>query len=422
MNRLPALAALALPLLAQTHAIVNARIVPVTSPPLERGTVVIQNGKIAAVGAKVAVPAGANRIDGAGLSVYPGWINAYTAVGLTEISSVRGSVDTTELGLFNPQAQAWVAVNPHSEHVRTARANGVTSVLVAPSGGPIAGVASVVNLFGDYPSEMTMAPQAGVVLQLPSRYRPVARGSAESSPERAETRADRVAEDLAKLKQYLREAKAYAEMRARQDGSGGGAARDNALEAMIPVMRGQRPVICPVNHFREIREAIELAGEFGLKLIISGGADAWKVADLLKQKDIPVIYTRVESLPRAPEDPYDAPFATPAALRKAGVRFAIATGATASDARNLPYHAALAAAYGLEREDALKAITQWPAELLGVADRVGSLEPGKLANLLVSKGDPLDVRSEIRYVFIAGKQAPLETRNTELYERFLRRR
>jgi len=404
----------ALPAFTQTHAITNTRLVPVTSPPIEHGTIIIKDGKITALGGKVPVPSGANKIDGTGLSVYPGWIDAYTTVGLNEISSVRGSVDSAEIGAFNPQAQAWIAVNPHSEIVRTTRVNGITTVLVAPSGGRISGTASAVNLFGDYPNEMTLLPQAGLILNIPSRDRRAPRGSPEEASQGGAGRPDRVAEDLAKLRQYLREAKAYAEMRSR-----GGAQSDNALEAMIPVMRGQRPAICPANHFREIRAAIDLAEEFGLKIIISGGADAWKVAGLLKQKDIAVIYTGVESLPRTPEDPYDAPFTTPAALRKAGVRFAIATGG-GSGARNLPYHAAIASAYGLEREDALKALTLWPAELLGIADRVGSLEPGKLANLLISKGDPLDVRSEIRYVFIEGKLVPLESRNTELYQRFLR--
>ena len=412
-----ALALIGLPAFAQIHAITNARIVPVTSAPIEKGTVLIQDGKIAAVGARVPIPAGANRIDATGLAVYPGWVNAYTSLGLTEIASVRGSVDTTELGPFNPQAQAWIAVNPHSEHVQTARANGVTTALVVPAGGRISGTASAVNLFGDYPNEMALATQAGVVIQIPSRNRRSRRGAGAATPDQAGE--DRIAEDLAKLKQYLGEAKAYSDMRLRQKESGGAPAPDIALEAMLPLMRGERPMICPADHFRDIRACADLAAEFSLKLIVTGGADAWKVAGYLKQKDIPVIYTEVTSLPRAPEDPYDAPFATPAALRKAGVRFAIATGG-AGDARNLPYHAALASAYDLEREDALKAITLWPAQLLGIADRVGSIEPGKLANLLVCRGDPLDLRAEIRYVFIHGKPVPLDSRNTELYDRFRR--
>ncbi|MGH9661076.1 MAG: amidohydrolase family protein, partial [Bryobacteraceae bacterium] len=171
--------------------------------------------------------------------------------------------------------------------------------------------------------------------------------------------------------------------------------------------------------FRDIRTAIELGEEFGMKIIIAGGADAWKVADLLKSKNIPVLYDAVLRSPVAPEDPYDAGFTTPQTLLRAGVRFAIATGG-GSDARNLPYHAAIASAYGLEREEALKSITLWPAEILGVAGKVGSIEPGKLANLLVTRGNPLDIRSEVVHVFVEGQEIPLESRNTEMYEKFLR--
>jgi imidazolonepropionase-like amidohydrolase len=404
---------------AQTHAITNARIVPVTTPAIERGTIVIRDGKIAAVGNKVAVPAGANKIDGTGLSVYPGWIDAYSSVGLIEISSVKGSVDTTELGPFNPQAQAWIAVNPHSEMIRTARANGVTGALVSPSGGLISGVASAINLSGNYPNEMALSREVGVVINIPSIHKRAPRGAERgAAPETPEARGTRVEQDLAKLKQYLREAKAYAEMKARL-GKKPNNADDLALDAMVPVMRGEKAAIFPADHFRDIQAAVKLADEFGMKAIIAGGADAWKVADLLKQKNVAVLYTEVHALPREREDPYDAPFTTPEVLRRAGVRFAIASGSS-EDNRNLPYRAAMAAAYGLEREEALKAITQWPAEILGIADRVGSLEAGKLANLLVSRGDPLDARTEIKYVFIEGKLVPLESRNTELYERFIR--
>jgi imidazolonepropionase-like amidohydrolase len=216
------------------------------------------------------------------------------------------------------------------------------------------------------------------------------------------------------LKLYLREARAYSEMRAR---GGTEAAVDTALEAMIPVMRGQRPAIIAANHFREIRAAVELAEEFGLKLLIAGGADAWKVAGLLKNKNVGVLYGAVHALPRSDDDPYDVSFSTPEALRRAGVRFAIVTGSN-WDVRNLPYQAAIAAAYGLEREDALKAISLWPAELLGISDKVGSIEAGKFANLLVSRGDPLDIRSELRHIFIEGKEVPMESRNKDLYEEF----
>jgi imidazolonepropionase-like amidohydrolase len=347
-------------------------------------------------------------------------IDAYTTVGLAEIPSVRGSMDTAELGPYNPQAFAWIAVNPHSEMIRTGRVNGITTALVAPSGGRIAGAASAINLFGNYPNEMVIAPQVGVVMNIPSMNARMGRGMTAGATPSADNRRERVAEELAKLKQYLREAKAYAEMKQRAEKAGGPKpAPDLALEAMIPLVRGQRPAIVPADHFRDIRAAIEFAEEFGLKLIIAGGADAWKIPELLKQKNVAVLYDAVHSLPRLTEDPYDAPFTTPEVLRRAGVRFAIVSGSS-SDLRNLPYRAAMAAAYGLEHDDALKSITLWPAEILGIADRTGSIEVGKLADLLVARGDPLDIRTEVKYVFIEGKLVPLESRNTELYERFIR--
>jgi imidazolonepropionase-like amidohydrolase len=403
-------------LAAETIAITNARIFPITGPPIERGTLVMTDGKIAAIGARAAVPGGARRIDGTGLSVYPGWIDGWTSAGLSEIESVAGSVDLKETGPFNPAAHAWIALNPHSEMIKTARVNGVTTALIAPTGGQVAGTASAVNLLGMYPKEMVVLGDAGLMITLPSLYQVQRRGPGgePGGPPTLESRRREVTRDMERLKQYLREAKAYADMRAR---GGQDSAVDTSLEAMAPVMRGQRPAIVTANHFRDIRTAVDLAKEFGLKLIIAGGADAWKVTDLLKQNDVGVLYAAVHALPRSQEDPYDAGFATPEALRRAGVRFAVVTGSD-WDVRNLPYQAAMAAAYGLEREDALKAITLWPAELLGIADKVGSLDVGKLANVLVSRGDPLDIRSEIRYVFIEGKQVPLESRNKELYEEF----
>jgi imidazolonepropionase-like amidohydrolase len=278
-----------------------------------------------------------------------------------------------------------------------------------------------VNLHGKYPNEMVLRPRVGVVINVPSIERPVERptGPPGGAPPSLEERRRRVSEETAKLKQFLREAKAYAEMKARVEkaGAASAAGRDAALEAMLPVMRGEAAAICVADHFREIRAAVALGDEFGMKVIIAGGAEAAKVAGLLKEKDVPVLYSAIYSLPRTASDPYDVNFATPEVLRRAGVRFAIVT-ASSADVRSLPYEAAHAAAYGLEREDALKAISLWPAEILGIAGKVGSLEAGKLANLLVTRGDPLDVRSEVRYVFIEGKIIPLESRNTEQADKF----
>ncbi len=402
-------------LAAQTFAIVNARIFPVSSAAIERGTILVKDGLIEAVGERLAVPKGTKVVDGKGLSVYPGWVNAHTQLGLTEVSGIPGSVDSKEIGRFNPAAKAWVAVNPHSEMIKTARTNGVTTALIAPEGNQVAGTASVLNLLGDYPDRMTLRASGAIVINVPSMYR--MEGAFGSTPPTLEARRKKATEYLAKLKQYLREAKSYSEMRARSGAAGQTGNVDNALEAMVPLMRGKVPAIIAASHFREIRDAVALAKEFGLKLIVAGGQDAWKVAPLLKENDVAVLYDALHSLPRSSEDPYDSSFHAPEQLRRAGVRFAIVTGSN-GDARNLPYHAATAAAHGLEREDALRSITIWAADILGVGDEVGSLEKGKLANLLVTKGDPLDIRTEIVYVFIEGREVPLGSRNSELFEKF----
>lgn len=398
---------------AETIAITNARIFPVTSPAIDRGTVVIVDGKITAVGQKVQIPGGARRIDATGLSVYPGWIDGFSRVGLEEIAGVTPTVDVQELGPFNPAAQAWIAVNPHAEMVKTTRVNGVTTALVAPAGNIISGTASLMNLHGLYPSDMAIVRNAGVIFNIPSIYRfgPGPPG------ETADARRQRIATNMEKLRQFLREAKRYADLRQRSGGTVAPSALDTTMEAMVPVMRGERPAICTADHFRDIRAAVELGDEFGLKILIAGGADAWKMADLLAKKKVGVLYSGVHEMPRTADDPYDVTFTTPETLRRAGVPFAIVSDAS-SDARNLPYRASMAAAYGLEREDALKSITLWPAQMLGIADKVGSIEAGKLANLLVSKGDPLDVRSEIRYVMIEGRLVPAANRNVDLYEQF----
>jgi imidazolonepropionase-like amidohydrolase len=268
-------------------------------------------------------------------------------------------------------------------------------------------VASAVNLLGQYPKDMVVLSQAGLIVNI----RPPRQGP----PDAPEPSDDKLAEHISSLKSYLRKAKAYAEMRTRQGASSQNI--DLPLEAMLPFVRGERPVIAVADTLREIRAAVEFAGEFGLKLLIAGGAEAWKAAALLREKSIGVLYDGVHALPFRREDDYDTPFATPEILRRAGVKFAIVSGSSA-DSRNLPYRAAQAAAYGLEREDALRSITQWPAELLGISAAVGSLEPGKLANLVISRGDPLDIRSEIKYVFVAGKLVPPQTHTHDLYKEF----
>ena len=402
-----------------TYAIRNARIVTVTGPVVENGTVVISNGKIAAVGSSVSVPPGATIIDATGLSVYPGMTDSDTEIGLIEIGSVAGSVDTSEIGDNNANIHVDVAIHPDSSHVAVARVNGITTVLTAPRGGLIAGQSAILELDGWTPREMVLKSPVAMHINWPGGGGRGFGGEFGGQP-RSVTELRREQEtQIENLKKILRDAAAYGDAKDAR-------AKDRALpkqdldlklEALIPVVRGQIPVIINVNLERDIKNAIAFATEMKLKAIISGGAEAYKVADQLKAKNIPVIVGPVLRIPVKDDDPYDAAFTNAGLLWKAGVKIAFQTG-DSSNVRNLPYNAGMAAAFGLPKEEALKAVTIYPAEILGVADRIGSIEPGKIANLIITDGDPLEIRTQIKHVFINGHDIPLTSRHTELYEKY----
>jgi imidazolonepropionase-like amidohydrolase len=400
------------PAVPAAYAIRNATIVPVTGPRIAGGTVVLRGGRIESLGAQIAVPADAQSIDGTGLFVYPGLVDAGTALGLVEIGSVPGGDDTQELGDFNPHDDALTAVNPSSELIPTVRVNGVTTVLTAARGGVIAGQAALVDLLGWTPQEMAVVPRAGLVVTYPrvAGRRGGRRGGGADQPEQVDqqTRA---------LRNYFADAKAYTDIKERlAAGQPGTQETSLAMEAMGPVMRGESPVIFDVETAEQIRGALALADSFHLKVILRGGTQAWRVADTLAARHIPVILGPITSAPRD-EDPYDAVYANPGVLARAGVQIAFQT-ASASDARNVAYNAALATAFGLDPDEALRALTINPARIFGVADRYGSLEPGKVADVIVTTGDPLDARTDIRYVFIRGQLVPHTDRQTRLYEQF----
>jgi imidazolonepropionase-like amidohydrolase len=403
-----------------TYAIRNVRIVTVTGPVIESGTVVIASGKIAAVGADASVPPGAKVIDGKGLSVYPGMMDADTEIGLTEIGSVAGSVDTNEIGDNNANIHVDVAIRPDSSHIAVTRVNGVTSALTAPRGGLIAGQSAILNLDGWTPREMVLKSPVAMHINWPGGGGGRGFGGEFGGQQRSATELRREQEkQIESLKKILRDAAAYGDARdARaKDPSLPKQNVDLKLEALIPVVRGQMPVVINANLERDIKSAIAFVGEMKLKAIISGGAEAYKVADQLKAKNIPVIVGPVLRVPVREDDPYDAAFANAGLLSKAGVKIAFQTNDSAYS-RNLPYHAGMAAAFGLPKEEALKAVTIYPAEIFGIADRIGSIEPGKIANLIVTDGDPLEIRTQIKHVFINGRDIPLTSRHTELYEKY----
>jgi len=403
-----------------TYAIRNARIVTVTNGVIEKGTVLVKNGKIEAVGATVAVPRDAKVIDGTSLSVYPGMIDSNTILGLTEIGQgAPGTVDTTELGDFNANMKALTAINPHSELIPVARMNGVTTTLTCPRGGLISGQCALVNLDGWTQHEMKLAAPVAMQINYPVAGFGGFRGFGAIFGAPNEQQRQQRDRQIEALKKKLDDAQAYlkAKEAAAADKSIPARTVDLGLEAMIPLLKGQIPAIVAANGEKEIKGAIELADKYKLKVIITGGDDALKVAKELKEKNIPVVLDGILSLPGSEDAPYDEPFARAGELHKAGVKIAFSTG-DASNVRLLPYHAGTAAAFGLPKEEALKGVTINPAQIFGVDKLVGSIEVGKLANLVVTDGDILEHRTRVKHMFIAGRQVEMSNKHTRLYEKF----
>jgi imidazolonepropionase-like amidohydrolase len=409
------------------YAIRNARIVTVSGPEIARGTVVIgADGRIQAVGADVSVPAGAQTIDASGLTVYPGMMDAGTSMGLSEIpQGANATVDVAEVGSFNPNAQALWGINPHSAHVGVTRVVGITHVLSSPTGGLISGQSAVINLAGWTAPDMTVVPRAALVINLPRAGFSFGRGGfqalmarinqgGDSDPERLRER------QLDSIRAILRDADAYGRAidAYERDRTLPRPQQDVVLAALVPAVRGRMPVLFTAERAPEIRAAVNFAREMKLKPIILGGRDAWQVVDLLKQNDVPVILTSVMDLPSREDDPYDVNFSAPAKLHAAGVRFAITSGDQGAEVRNLPYTAGMAAAFGLAKDVALRSVTLAPAQILGVADRLGSIEVGRMANLVVTDGDLLEARTKTRHLFIDGRPVPLSTKHEVLYETF----
>jgi imidazolonepropionase-like amidohydrolase len=407
---------------AGTFAITNARIVTVSGAAIDNGTILIQNGKIAAVGTDVAVPAIAERIDGRGLTVFPGMIDAGTNLGLAEISlGVPGSVDNAETGQMNSNSRAIKGINPHSTHINVTRVNGITSVLTLPTGGIIAGQAAVIDLSGSTEDDMAVVPLAGLVINFPriSTFGGFAPGVGRQTVEFSEAVKRRDAQ-LDELKKTLKDAESYGRAKDAyaKDKTLPYRVEDIKLEALVPYVRGEKPVFFTVERERDIRMAVKFISEMKLKGVILGGQEAWKAADDLKKYNVPVIYTNIYNLPVLDDDPYDYLFEAPEKMQAAGIKFAISTGNDGPEIRDLPYHAGLAAAFGLPKDEALRSVTLYPAQILGVADQMGSLEVGKNANIVVADGDILEPRTTVKYLFIRGRLMPLTSRHTDLFNSF----
>ena len=401
-----------------TVALTNARIVTVTNGVIENGTLVIKDDRITALGANVSVPAGAQVIDCAGLTIYPGMIDSGTQMGLVEVGSLAETRDARELGDLSPQMKALTAVNPNAVAIPVTRVSGVTTVITEPSGGMLPGQAALINLHGYTPQQMFAGFQ-GVALQFPTTGR---RGRFDRrSDEDIKKAADKA---LKKLNDTWDAATLYHRIDSTYQASPEEGRRPEyvpAMTALLPVIRGEQTLIIRVNAARDIEAAIEWVEKRGFeRVIFSGVAEGWRVADKIAEAGIPCLVGPVLSVPTRQSDRYDKAYANAGLMHKAGVKIAIRSGDTAN-ARNLPYNAGFAAAYGLGQAEALRALTITPAEIFGVDSQIGSLEVGKKATLFVADGDPFETKTDIHHVFIEGYQIPMESRHTRLYDEFLNR-
>jgi len=402
----------------QAHpiALVGGTIHTVTGPVIEQGIVLFDQGKIIAIGKDLPLPPGTERIDVTGKHVYPGFMAANTALGLTEIGAVRATRDLAETGDINPNVRAEVALNPDSELLPVARANGITLAQCVPEGGLLSGTSAIIQLDGWTWEDLTLKAPVGLHLRWPSMI--IRRGPAVTTSE--DNQRKQIDEQVKKIRDAFAEARAYKKAKEAETQKGiPYHATDLRWEAMMPVLEKKIPLFVHAAELKQIQAALQWAEEENVKMVLVGGQDAWRMADLLKAKGIPVILGPIHTVPLRRWEGYDTPFTLPKKLHEAGVQFCIAgSDGEAAQVRNLPYQAAMAAAYGLPKDEALKAITLYPAQILGLADRVGSIEVGKDATLIVTDGDPLEIPTHVEREFIQGRAIDLDNRHERLYRKY----
>lgn len=396
---------------AQTVAITGGRVYTVAGAPIENGTVLVRDGRVAQVGVNVAIPSDARRIDAAGKWVTPGFINSATQLGLVEIALEQPTRDVAARGREAIAAAftVWEGFNPASVLLAPARVEGITTVVVAPTGGLISGQAAVLDLVDGSLSDMLVRAPVGMVAQIASQNQAAVGARAEAA---------------VRLKEVLADARVYARRRADFDR---GASRDFVagrldLEAMIPVVEGRLPLIIVADRASDIEAALRIASENNLRLIIASGTEAWLVADKLAAARVPVLTGAMNNIPRS--------FSTlgsyqeaAALLRRAGVDVVLIGNSGGGDeetfnVRNLKQEAGNAVAYGMSWDEALRAVTIAPARVLGIADRYGTLEPGKVANVVVWSGDPFEFSTRAEHVLVRGREYTAKNRQQMLEERY----
>jgi imidazolonepropionase-like amidohydrolase len=411
---------------AETILFTDATVHTVANGTITKGAVLVQSNKITGVygftnGApvKLVVPSDATFVNLHGQHLYPGLIAANSALGLSEIDAVRATRDTTEVGDFTPDVESWVAVNPDSELLPVARANGIAYFEPVPQGKIVSGQSAMLAMDGWTWEQMHVKKPVALHVFWPElglNTTPKERSSDPSKWKSLEDQDKERRKKIRELEDFFDEARAYAKAKA----SAKPPEKIPAWEAMLPFVRGELPLMIHADEVRQIKSAVNWAVTNQLKTVIAGGRDAWMIAELLATNKIPVIYEHVFSQPSRDTESYDAHFTAPEALRKAGVTVAFSIGG-ATMTRNLPYSAAQAIAFGLPEDEALKGITLYPAQIFGVADRLGSIEVGKDATLFICDGSIFDLRANVKRMWIAGKEISMENRHTRLYEKYKNR-
>lgn len=381
---------------------------------IENATIKIEGGKITAVGKDLPIPADNVPVfDASGKHVYPGLILANSDLGLTEIPTVRASNDVSELGVYNPSVRSIVAYNTDSKLINPLRQVGILLAQVSPEGGTLSGSSSVVQLDAWNWEDAAYKTDNGFHYNMPDLInRPqgrrffMAQADAPSDPMKMGL------EEIEKFKAFLKEAKAYHQAAEKKESN-------LRFEALKGLFEKKQKLFIHADVVRQLLMAIDIKNELDIDVVVIGGSESYHVADLLKKNNIPVILNQLLDLPTLADDLVDQPYRTPAILQKAGVLFAISDNDANTRYRNLPYNAGTAAAYGLTKEEALSAITLNAAKIIGVADRTGSIEVGKDANIVISSGDILDMRTNnITHAFIQGRNIELNDKQKQLYERY----
>ena len=404
-------------------AIQNVDVYPVTSEPILGGVVLVEGDEITYVGQNVKADlTDYHIIDGTGQRLYPGFIDSWTLLGLVEISAVPVTVDHTEIGQFNPEMLAFTAINPNAEAIPVTRVEGVTTVISAPRGGSISGKSVLIDLYGYNPDSMTVVKEAGLIVNFPSMMSWGGWQQRDAADAEKQFR-----KALSEIDDFIEKSSFYNQMMSAYEAAPTGKTRpdrDPKLEAMRPVLAGDVPVVVNVNRDQDILNAIEWTKTHPeLRFVFVGVSEGWRVADEIAEAGIPVIVNTLYT-PIRPYDNYQRPYQNPGIMAQAGVQVLISSFGS-ENTRNLLFNAGYAATYGAEfgfgSEEAIRSITIEPARVWGVEDRLGSIEVGKQANLVMLKGDPLETMNSVSQVLVRGRVIPMQSRHIQLYDQFLDR-